>query len=217
MNAMRSRLRPFLRTVRRALSFVWDSSPRLAIGSLIVRVLQGLLPLLVLYLTKLLIDAVTDGLKTPADETAMPHITLILGGLAGVAVASAMLTVVTSLLAKIQAQVVTDHMHALLQAKSVEVDLEYYENAQYQDTLHRAQQEAPSRPTAILHALLQFGQDAISLLAMGGILWWLHWAIIPVLLVTAVPSCGYNSRTGCMRGNEHAPRFNGRPGTSIHC
>ncbi len=187
MNAMLSRIRPFLRTIRRALSFVWESSPRLAVGSLIVRVIQGLLPLLVLYLTKLLIDAVTEGLKAPSDETSMSHITMILGGLAGVAVASAMLTVVTSLISKIQAQVVTDHMHALLQAKSVEVDLEYYENAQYQDTLHRAQQEAPYRPTAILNALLQFGQDAISLLAMVGILWWLHWGIIPVLMLTAVP------------------------------
>ena len=78
-------------------------------------------------------------------------------------------------------------MHALLQAKSVEVDLEYYENAQYQDALHRAQQEAPYRPTAILNAFLQFGQDAISLLAMMGILWWLHWRAIPVLMLTAVP------------------------------
>lgn len=187
MNAMLSRIHPFLQTVRRALSFVWESSPRLAVGSIIVRVIQGLLPLLVLYLTKLLIDAVTEGLKTPADESSMTHITTILGGLAGVAVASAILTVASSLISRIQSQVVTDHMHALLQAKSVEVDLEYYENAQYQDTLHRAQQEAPYRPTAILNALLQFGQDAISLLAMMGILWWLHWGVIPVLMLTAVP------------------------------
>lgn len=159
MNAMLSRIHPFLQTVRRALSFVWESSPRLTVGSIIVRVIQGLLPLLVLYLTKLLIDAVTEGLKTPADESSMTHITTILGGLAGVAVASAILTVASSLISRIQSQVITDHMHALLQAKSVEVDLEYCENAQYQDALHRAQQEAPYRPTAILNAFLQFGQD----------------------------------------------------------
>jgi ATP-binding cassette, subfamily B, bacterial len=187
MNSLLLRIRPFLQTVRRALSFVWESSPSLAVGSIIVRVIQGLLPLLVLYLTKLLIDAVTEGLKTPAGESSMTHITTILGGLAGVAIASAILTVASSLISRIQSQVVTDHMHALLQAKSVEVDLEYYENAQYQDTLHRAQQEAPYRPTAILNALLQFGQDAISLLAMIGILWWLHWGVIPVLMLTAIP------------------------------
>ncbi len=187
MNVILNRIRPFLLTLRHALSFVWQSSPSLAVGSIVVRVIQGLLPLTMLYLTKLLIDAVTEGIKTPSAEASLSPITTILAGLAAVALASAMLTVVASLISRIHGQVVTDHMHALLQAKSVEVDLEYYENARYQDTLHRAQQEAPFRPTSILNSLLQFGQDAISLLAMAGILWWLHWAVIPVLMLTALP------------------------------
>jgi ATP-binding cassette subfamily B protein len=187
MSIILNRIRPFLLTLRDALSFVWQSSPSLAVGSIVVRVIQGLLPLVVLYLTKLLIDAVTEGLKTPSAEASLTPMTMILAGLAVVAVASAMLTVVVSVISRIHAQVVTDHMHALLQAKSVEVDLEYYENARYQDTLHRAQQEAPYRPTSILNALLQFGQDAVSLLAMAGILWWLHWGVIPVLMLAAIP------------------------------
>jgi len=187
MNSVMLRIRPFLQTLRYALSFVWQSSPSLAVGSIVVRVIQGLLPLAVLYLTKLLIDAVTEGLKAPSQEASLTPITTILAGLAGAAVISALLTVVASLISRIHAQVVTDHMHALLQAKSVAVDLEYYENARYQDTLHRAQQEAPYRPTAILNALLQCFQDGISLLAMAGILWWLHWAVIPVLALTAIP------------------------------
>ncbi|MBX9659891.1 MAG: ABC transporter ATP-binding protein/permease [Nitrospiraceae bacterium] len=187
MNSLLLRIRPFLQTLRYALSFVWQSSPSLAVGSIVVRVIQGLLPLAVLYLTKLLIDAVTESLKAPAQDASLAPITTILVGLAVAAVISAMLTVVSSLISRIHAQVVTDHMHALLQAKSVDVDLEYYENARYQDTLHRAQQEAPYRPTAILNALLQCFQDGISLLAMAGILWWLHWAVIPVLALTAIP------------------------------
>ncbi|TKB82327.1 MAG: ABC transporter ATP-binding protein [Nitrospira sp.] len=187
MNSLLLRIRPFLQTLRYALSFVWQSSPSLAVGSIVVRVIQGLLPLAVLYLTKLLIDAVTEGLKAPSQTASLTPITTILAGLAAAAVISAMLTVVASLISRIHAQVVTDHMHALLQAKSVEVDLEYYENARYQDTLHRAQQEAPYRPTAILNALLQCFQDGISLLALAGILWWLHWAVIPVLALTAIP------------------------------
>ncbi len=181
------RVRPLLMTLRRALAFVWESSPALAIGSIAVRIVQGLLPLAVLYLTKLLIDAVTEGLKQPSGQAMPAAAVTVLWWLAGAAVASAVLTVATSLIARIHAQVVTDHMHALLQRKSVDVDLEYYENAQYQDTLHRAQQEAPYRPTSILNSLLQFAQDSISLVAMAGILWWLHWAVIPTLMLAAVP------------------------------
>ena len=186
-NVVMNRIGPFFLTVRRALVLVWQSGPTLTIASIAVRMIQGLLPLAVLYLTKLLIDAVTQGLKNPPDESSLAGITTILAGLAGVAAVSAGFTAVAGLISRIQAQVVTDHMYACLQAKSVEVDLEYYENARYQDTLHRAQQEAPYRPTAILNALLQLGQNAVSLLTMGALLWWLHWGVLPILILTAVP------------------------------
>ena len=124
MYVILNHIRPFLLTLRQALSFVWQSSPSLAVGSIVVRVIQGLLPLAVLYLTKLLIDVVTEELKTPSAEASLSRMTMMLVGLAGVAVASAMLTGLASLISRIHAQVVTDHMHALLQAKSVEVDLE---------------------------------------------------------------------------------------------
>lgn len=186
-NDISARVQPFLCTLRRALSFVWQSSPSLTLGNIVVRVLQGLLPLLVLYLTKLLIDAVTEGLKSPTDDSSLTRIFIILAGLAGVAASGAILGAMAGLISNVQAQVVTDHMYAVLQNKSVEVDLEYYENAQYQDTLHHAQQEAPYRPTAILNDVLQLGQNTISLLSMGAILWWLHWGIIPVLIITAIP------------------------------
>lgn len=187
VNTVLNRIEPFLHTVGRALSFVWQSSPSLASASVVIRVIQGLLPLLALYLTKLLIDAVTEGLKTPWDDASLTHILAILAGMVGVAAISAALTAVAGLVSKIQSEVVTDHMYAVLQAKSVQVDLEYYENARYQDTLHLAQQEAPYRPTAILNALLQMGQNAISLLTMAVLLWWMHWSVIPILILTAIP------------------------------
>ncbi len=187
MKASKKHIGSFFATVRRALSLVCGSSRSLAVASIVVRVVQGLLPLMVLYLTKLLIDTVIEVLKTPMDDSSLTRILTILGGIAGVAAVTAMLTTVGDLISRIQAQIVTDHMYALLQAKSVEVDLEYYENPHYQDTLHRAQQEAPYRPTAILNALLQFGQSTISLIAMGAVLWWLHWGVIPILILAAIP------------------------------
>lgn len=187
MKVSKKSLGSFLTTVRWALSLVWESSQSLAVASIVVRVAQGFLPLVVLYLTKLLIDTVTEALKTPSDDPSLTRILTILGGIAGVAAITAMLTALGGLISRIQAQIVTDHMYALLQTKSVEVDLEYYENAQYQDTLHRAQQEAPYRPTAILNAVLQLGQNLISLVAMGAVLWWLHWGVIPILILAAVP------------------------------
>ena len=93
----------------------------------------------------------------------------------------------STLVSSIQSQIVTDHMHALLHAKSIEVDLEYYENAEYYDTMHRAQEEAPYRPMAILNSLLQMGRNGVSLLAIIGLLWWFHWTVVPILVLVALP------------------------------
>ena len=103
MQSIVNRISLFLMTLRDALAFVWQSSPSLAVGSIVVRVIQGLLPLVMLYLTKLLIDAVTEGLKAPSAEASLSQITTILAGLAGVAVTSAILTVVASLISRIHA------------------------------------------------------------------------------------------------------------------
>jgi len=187
MNILLWRIRPFLSSLGQAFSIVWQSSPSLAVWSIIVRVIQAFLPLAVLYLTKLLIDTVTEVLKAPSAEATMTRMTIILVGLAAVAVTNVMLSSAVSLISRIQAQLVTDHMHALVQAKSVEVDLEYYEDARYYDTLHWAQHEAPYQPTAILNALLQLGQDALSLLGMAAVLWWMHWGVILVLILAAIP------------------------------
>jgi ATP-binding cassette subfamily B protein len=78
-------------------------------------------------------------------------------------------------------------MYDVLHAKSTEVDLEYYESAQYHDTLHRAQQEASVRPARVLNNLRQLIQNSISVIAIGVLLLWLHWAVVFVLLAAALP------------------------------
>src|SRR5450756_1691521 len=92
---------------------------------------------------------------------------------------------IAALVSEWQAYIVTDHMSDVLLAKSIEVDLEYYESARYYDTLHRAQREAPFRPISIVNGLAQVGQNGVSLLAIAGLLLSFHW-IIAVILLTAV-------------------------------
>jgi ATP-binding cassette, subfamily B, bacterial len=78
-------------------------------------------------------------------------------------------------------------MYDMLHAKSAEVELEYYESANYYDALHRAQQEVPLRPTRVLANLRQLVQNGISIVAISGLLLWLHWSVVFVLLATALP------------------------------
>ena len=167
-----------------ALRIVWRSGRGLTIASTVLVVINGVLPLAALYLMKLIIDSVSVGL-TSADKTAVfEHASMLVAVLGGVYLMEAIVKALANLVNSAQAQIVTDRMHDILHSKSIEMDLEYYENSEYYDTLHRAQQEAPFRPTSILSSLLDLGQSGVSLLAVTGFLFTYNW-IIPTFLVCA--------------------------------
>lgn len=171
----------------RALRFVMQAGPGWTIASAALVFIQGALPLLTLYLMKLIVDAVTFSLTTPDKVAAFQHVALLIGLAAGVALLNALCGLMAGLVKEAQTLTVTDHMYDILHAKSIEADLEYYENPQYFDTLHRAQQEGPFRPTQIINGLVRLGQSSISLVAMAGLLFSFHWGVAVILFVAAVP------------------------------
>lgn len=93
----------------------------------------------------------------------------------------------TEIVKEAQTQVVTDHVADYIHGKSVAVDLEYYEDPKYYDTLHRAQQEATYRPASIMSSLMNFGQSGISLIALAGLLVSFHWWVALVLFAATLP------------------------------
>ncbi|MEO1352033.1 MAG: ABC transporter ATP-binding protein [Cyanobacteria bacterium J06635_15] len=171
-----------------ALRLVWQSSPRWTIIRLGLITLQGLLPLASIYLVKLLIDVLTEGLTAVDPQLVFSQITPLLIGVAAIALVTLFCQAFSELVNTAQAQRVTDYMRSILHTKSIEIDLAYYENPRYHDTLQRAQQEATHRPNQILARLAQVGQSSISLVAMVGLLLTLHWGIVGVLLVAAIPT-----------------------------
>lgn len=166
----------------RALQLMWASGPIWTMANLILLILQGTLPLSIMFLTKKVIDAIT--LQNQHDM----HYVLIL--LAVTAAITLVLTVCRSI-AKfvfiVQSQAITDFTHNLIHEKSTQIDLEYYDNSDYHDMLHRALEEAVFRPTRIANGLTQAGQNIISLFAVAGLLLMFNWKIALILFATAIP------------------------------
>lgn len=170
-----------------AIRMVWNSSPRWAMARIGLLIVQGILPLCSLYLTKLIIDALTLGLRSEP-QIAGQQLLILLVFVGGVALISDFCTFLAELVNIGQSHRVNDVMSDLLQAKSIEMDLGYYEAPQHLDTLKRAQEEATYRPNQVLQKLIEVAQQSISLAAMVVLLLSLHWGIAGILLVAAIPS-----------------------------
>lgn len=169
-----------------ALRLVWQSSPKWTVLRLLLVTLQGFLPLMSIYLVKLLVDALTDRSANP--QLVLQQSTPLLAGVIGITLVTLLCRAFSELVNMAQTQRVSDYMRSILHAKSISIDLAYYENPHYHDTLQRAQQDATTRPNQILTRLAQVGQNTISLVAMVGLLLTLHWGIAIVLLLAAMPT-----------------------------
>jgi len=149
---------------------------------LILIIVLAILPLIPLYLMKLLLDVFT--LETP------PDINYIFYILAGFGLAQVILTIASNIntyISQIQSDIVSDQMSSLVVAKAVNLDLEYFDADQYHDIFERALAQSGNRPIMVLNTLTQLLRSSISLAAIFILLATLHWAVSIVLIIIAIP------------------------------
>lgn len=170
-----------------AARLVWQASPFWTSINLLLVVFQGVLPLAALFAMKQIVDTVASGVNTFTPLAAMRPLLWWVAMAGVIALLQILCRSLADLASEAQSHLVTDQVSDTLHAQSVAVDLAYYEDPRYHDTLQRAQQEAPYRPVNIVNNLLQIGQSAIALLGIAGILLAYNWKVGVALFVVALP------------------------------
>lgn len=173
--------------IDRALVLVWRSAPGWMMTGIVLMALQGAFPLLSLYLMKLVVDAVAEGVAAPDRGIAYGQVALLIGLAGLVVLVGRLCRSLCGIASAHQTQMVTDHVSDAVHSKSIQLDLEYYENPQYYDSLHRAQQEASHRSCGIVNGLMEVGTSGLTLLAMTALLSLFHWAIAVLLFASVLP------------------------------
>ena len=166
----------------KTLNFVWQSSKDLTLVRLGLILFQSTLPLIPLYLIKVLIDQIADDLSGGLKDAWW---ILILFG--AVQLLIIIMDNLSAYITNIQADKVSDHMSAIVLQKSIDLDLAHYDSDRYHDTYHRAQLEAGYRPISLLNAITQITQHSLMLLALSGLLMTLHWAVGLIMIIMVIP------------------------------
>jgi ATP-binding cassette subfamily B protein len=171
----------------RALRLVWQAAPGWTLANLALVIVQGVLPLAALYVMKRILDAVAAAVAVPGHADAAGPVWAWILAAGGVALLVALARLAGEYITEAQSLQVTDYVAETLHAQSIAVDLAYYEDPSYYDTLHRAQSEAPYRPSRIVSGLVQIAQNG---LALAGIAAWLvtfNWMLAVVLFLAVLP------------------------------
>lgn len=163
-----------------SLKMAWKSSKTLCVGVSLFTLLSALLPLVIAYIGKLIVDGIMA--KSTAD-------TVLFVGLEGfiVVIQSGVQRILFLLQSLLGAKLGLD-VNVMILEKAVTLELKHFENAETYDQLTRARREASSRPVAMVTDTLRLIQNSLTFLGYVGLLFaYSSWAVVGLILA-AIPA-----------------------------
>ncbi len=182
-------LPPFLR-------LVWQTSPLFTLATLILRLVRALLPVLALFIGKLIIDDVVGLTQLPSkpptlagwwDAGLLNRLAWLLGAELALAVFSDVLGRVVSLLDSLLSEKFSNTTSVSLMEHAATLDLEDFEDSELQDQLDRARRQTSGRMT-LLSQLFGQAQDLVTIIGFAiGLVVYAPWLIV-LLILALVPA-----------------------------
>jgi ATP-binding cassette, subfamily B, bacterial len=174
-----------MRYAYRALQLVWSTSRTLTIIFGLLTLVAGILPAGIAYLGQLIVDAVVATISN--DAPARPAIAFIAAEALLVAIVAGAQRGIRMCQSLLRAQL-GHRVNVLILDKAQELSLTQFEDAEFYDKLTRARREASSRPLSLVNRTFSLGQNAISLVSYGVLLYQFSiWAVL-ILLIAGFPS-----------------------------
>ena len=182
------RLRQQLPYLPQAFKLVKTAAGGLAVVWAVLLLVQGLLPVAAVYLTRTLVNGIAAIIGAGGGWEAMRPLLPSGVGMALVLIGMEVFQSAGRWAGTAQAERVQDHVQALIHQQAMRLDLSFYDDPGYYDQLHRARIDAISRPATLLENAGTLLQSFITLAAMGGVL--LTFGIwIPLLLaISTMPA-----------------------------
>ena len=170
---------------------IWSCDHLLAVLNILLRVIRASLPVMMLYVGKLIIDeivqiSVTASSPTVENQEMSILMTLVLVEL-GLAVLSDLLGRGIALVDSLLGDLVSHEISLRLMKQSARLDLECFEDAEFYDKLERARRQESSRILLMSQALTQL-QDAITVFFLAAALITFNPWLLLLLAITLIPA-----------------------------
>jgi ATP-binding cassette subfamily B protein len=165
----------------RAAILIKEAAPKWTVIWAVLIVLQGVLPTLSIYFSKLVIDSIISAKNSGGSWAFVSEVIVFIAILGVVLLLTEALQYVNDWVRMAQAENVTDHIKDQIHRKAAEVDYSFYESSDYHNLMEQAKGESSSKPLALLENVGSIAQSTITLLTMAAILvsygWWLPIAL----------------------------------------
>lgn len=176
------------------LKLAWSTAPGQASLLISLSIVQAFLPAASLWVSKLLLDAVTETISQRVNNLTLLVELLLLQILVGI-VGSALSTA-QNMVRELFADSLQNRISRQILAKASELEVERFENAETYDALQNAYREVGSRPLGVLTQVIALVQAVITLVSISALMARLGWAILPLILIATLPTVWVSNRYG---------------------
>lgn len=185
-----------IRNIPPFLALIWATSKPLTVWTILLRLVRAVLPVLTLYVGKLIIDEVMTRASMPDRPDTVTawvaHVTShrvlwLLGAEFALAVSSDVLGRLVALFDSLLSEQFSNITSIRLMQHAATLDLENFEDSEAQDKLERARRQASGRMT-LMNQLFGQAQDVITIISFGvGMVAYAPWLIV-LLFVALIPA-----------------------------
>ena len=180
---------------------IYEATGALTIVWLVLLFVQGVLPGLTVYLTKLVLDGAEAALNGGMSWENMSQLLVPAGAMGAALLTAQIVSAVQKYVQTAQAEKLQDHVQNVVQAKAIELEFAFFDASDSYDKLERASGEAGSRTNALLGSAGGLLQSAVGIIGIGAVLvpygLWLPLALIaaaaPALAVVVRHNRRYHS------------------------
>jgi ATP-binding cassette, subfamily B, bacterial len=186
-----------LKNLPKFFRLIWETSKRMTIGNLLLRLIKSAIPLAMLYVGKLIIDEVI-GLIAETGERDMSFLWTLVALELGLAIVSDLINRGITLLDSLLGDLFSNKTSVALIEHAAKLDLAQFEDATFYDKLERARRQTITRVVLMSQVLSQL-QDMVTIAFLAvGLIAFNPWLIL-ILLVAVIPSflgeTHFNERT----------------------
>ena len=178
-----------LRNTPQAFRLVWSSSRYAALAGMGLTLIAALLPAAQAWVGKLVIDAIVSAVRQSVEPMAglrlvLPYLALELA----LVVTSSITGSARSLVDNILQSQLSNHVNTLIIRKAISLDLRFFEDPAFYDTLQNARRQADVSALRIVSSILQMVQQTITLGSLVVLLVRFNPWLAVVVFVASIPA-----------------------------
>lgn len=169
----------------RTLQLVWSIAPGMTVMVICLMIASTGLLFVSLYALKVLVDVVSSFEIGSAVYRHRIIEQVIIAG--GASVLHGIVNSFSTYFSELQSTTISEKIDDRIHRHTVGLDMAYYENPEYFNTLKLAKEAGGSRPNAIIMGLINAMNGGLKIVAASTVIMTIDWRLLPILIAFIVP------------------------------